>query len=64
MEENKGFLTALQSSEPAVIHEAYPLHNTEEIKELSTMLKYSFVPSKWLSLDKIRNYFGRNSGNL
>ena len=59
MEENKGFLTALQSSEPAVIHEAYPLHNPEEINELSTMLKYSFIPTKSLNLDKIRNYFGK-----
>ena len=48
VEENKGFLTALLNSKPQLIAE-----------ELSSMLKFSFVPDfRGLNLGKIRNYFG------
>jgi len=59
VEENKGFLTALLNSKPQLITEAYPLHNQSTCKELSSMLKFSFVPDfRGLNLGKIRNYFG------
>ena len=58
MAEKKGFLSFLQSCDPCLVEEAYPLHNQDSIKDLSQMLKSSFIPLKGLNVDKIRNYFG------
>lgn len=58
MAEGRGLLTALLRSKPAVVEEAYPLHNWKEITELSNMFKLSFIPMRGLNLDRIRNYFG------
>ena len=59
VEGKKGFLTALLTSKPQLVAEAYPLHNQDTCKELSSMLKCSFIPDfRGLNLGKIRNYFG------
>lgn len=54
----KGFITALVSSSPSIVEEEFPLHDSEQVADLSRMLKLSFLPLKGIDVDKIRNYFG------
>ena len=54
----KGFLTILELCKPPVINEAYPLHDAEQCRALSSMLLYSVLPNKSFKIDHIRNYFG------
>lgn len=58
VKEGNEFLSALQSSKPPLIEEAYPLHDPSNIKALSRMFWFSFIPLYGMSLERIRNYFG------
>jgi hypothetical protein len=56
--EGKGFVAALLESNPPIIEEEFPLHDKEQICDISRMLKRSFIPLKGIDVEKIRNYFG------
>ncbi len=58
VKEGKGFLSALQDSEPQLIEEAYPLHDPDKIGALSHMFRFSLIPMWGISVGKIRDYFG------
>lgn len=56
--ERKGFLTALQSSQPAIVSEAFPVHGQDETRALGRMLRSSLLPFRGLDINRIRSYFG------
>ncbi len=57
--QQRGFIAVLLDSEPPILEEEYPLHECNEISQLSSMLRKSLVPFRGIDVDKIRNYFGR-----
>ena len=58
LKKDKGFLSALRLCKPPLVKKAYPLHEEEECQQLKTMLHWSWLPTKSLDLQSVRNYFG------
>jgi len=58
VEDHKGFLSALMTSNPPILGDHFPLHDNKVIRELDKMLQKSSVPFSGVDVNALRNYFG------